>query len=239
MIGLLVAYGYDDRVAQRWNAFAESIGVAVEDRVVVDNRGGDRADLTGTNAQFEFSGYLEGLRFAGNRRETPERIVIFNDTLFGHHWAGGWARLVARVPSRPGIWGDGRRDRTAAEGWPARYVASWHFDLVGQQAIQVFVEALEQVVDQFDEPDLDPTYEIHLERYLKASHWRGYSNPASVRDGRARERKLACIRAEHRLSSADSVSALLQPYRGPTYRAVHAVDRGLSARRRIASLRRI
>lgn len=237
MIGLLVAYGYDRQLAARWNAFADAAELPKEGRFVVDNAQGELADLAGSNDQLEFSGYLEGLQWISARHGDLDRVVIFNDTLFGHHWSTGWAGIVRDGPRDAGIWGDGRLDRVDRSDRSLRFIASWHFDLVGAAAIETFTSTLAEAVDSFDRIGEDPAYEAHLGRYLRSSIRRGYSNPASIREPATRARKLACIRTEHRLSAEPKFAAVMRFYTGPRYRAVHAADRLLSARRRLRSLR--
>lgn len=235
---LLVAHGFGHESNGRWGTLLARLGVEPTQTLVVDNAGGPLADLVGTNSHFEFSGYLEGIEALRSRHVLDDRLLIFNDTLFSHHWGWGWSRLLARRQPRPGVWGDGRVDRIADTDRTMRFLSSWHFDVVGPQALDGFERALRMVIEVFDEPDPDPEYQRHVTRYLNSTAWRGYSNPSGVRSDGDLDRKRACIRAEHRLTARPELEPHVRSYSGVAYELVHAVDRGLSARRRIRNLYR-
>lgn len=246
MILVLVAYGFDAGVRKRWRSFADRLGVPADRRIVVDNahrgnqvggREGRAGEYPGTNEQYEFSGYLEGLDHARRLDDQAHRVMLFNDTLFSHHWTLGWGRIASSQSRQPGIWGDGRNDTIPSTGRRLRFLASWHFDLVGSAAIECFRNAVSEVVDRFDEPSGDSAYESYIERYLDGSLWHGYSDPGGLDSPADKQRKLACIRAEHRLSQHKVMAMKIRSYEGPMYRSVHSVDRMLSARRRAGSLR--
>lgn len=70
----------------------------------------------------------------------------------------GWAQIVARRTPTNGIWGDGRVDPIPASTDTLRFLASWHFDIVGEQAFDGFERSLRTVIARFDEPANDPAY---------------------------------------------------------------------------------
>lgn len=233
---LLVSHGFDADAAARWADFTQSAGLDAAYTIVVDNARGETADVRGSNDQFEFSGYREGLNALRAINPNMNRVLIFNDTLFSHHWAGGWAQLVAHTPSVSGVRGDYRVERPWAAGQELQFLASWHFDVSGSEALFQFQRSLDTVIAAFDTPSDDDEYESHLNHYLDASFLRGYSDPAAIQDPRDRLRKRRCIRAEHRLSQALTNDGLLRHYCGPRYQVVHTTDRALSAIRRVRSL---
>lgn len=234
---LLVAHGFDAPAAERWKRFLGRADLGDAVSLVVDNAGGAHADLTGSNDQFEFSGYLEGLRSLRSRSGPLDRIVIFNDTLFAHHWSTGWAHLVANASNEGGVWGDPRVERAWTDGRELRFLASWHFDVRGRDALDLFEDQLKATIQGFTVVGADAEYEAHLDRYLESSLTSGYSKPSGIVCDEDRLRKLRCIRAEHQLSRLVFDGDALRSYSGIRYQGVHTIDRLLSASRRVRSLR--
>lgn len=238
MIALLIAFGYNAAMRRQWTAFAERAGIEPSNRVVVDNAGGDFGDVAGSNSHFEFSGYLEGIEAVRATGVACDRLVIFNDTLLSHHWAWAWARLVARRSPATGIWGDGRHESFDQDRRELDFLASWHFDIVGTTALDSFEAALRSVIADFDTSIEDCAYKVHIRQYLNSRFSGGYSNPESVADSDGLARKMACIRAEHRLSAHEACVGQIRHLSGIGYQSVRLADRFLSARRRAKVLLR-
>ena len=62
MASLLLAYGHHAEQDGQWMRFTQQLGHWGQPKMVVDNRPQSvLGDVQGSNAQYEFSGYLEGL----------------------------------------------------------------------------------------------------------------------------------------------------------------------------------
>jgi hypothetical protein len=242
MAVVLVAYGYSTVKHARFKAFLKGAGLGHEPVFVVENHLNTTCPqlfpthwsyLQGSNQHFEFSGYLEGIEACKSLR--LERVYIFNDTLFAHHYLPGWAALIRRSSRRlkPGIYGDPRIEPVHLESKPLRIYASWHFALIGKAARVQFEKALGTVLERFDSPIQDPVYQTYLTNYLEGSWLRGYTNPALLKSEDHLKRKKHCIYTEHRLGRALEEQGLLHPYPSRFYRLVRRMDRLLAVGRRV------
>ena len=242
MAVVLVAYGYSPVKHARFKAFLKGAGIANEPVLLVENHpdGPPQKSLPqywtfiqGSNRKFEFSGYQEGLEASKALR--PERVYIFNDTLFAHHYLPGWAALIRHSSKRlkPGVYGDPRLEPVQIDAKPLRIYASWHFALIGYEAQTAFKKAISAVIDRFDSPIEDAVYQAYLTNYLEGSWLRGYTNPGLLHSEDHLKRKKHCIYAEHRLGRALEEKGLLQAYPSRLYRLVRIMDRFLAVGRRV------
>lgn len=236
MASLLLAYGHNADQEGRWVKFTHLLGKWGQPRLVVDNRPNNvLADVQGSNRKFEFSGYLEGLNTLNQKCGPQARIFVFNDSLFSHHSSRRWAQFLNQyVPrSGPGVYGDPRIEPILAHGQPLKYLASWMFLLEGSTGQQAFREALEYALRHFDDSPDWPGYDEFLAHYYAPSRrWGGYTQALSLED---LERKMRCSWAEHRLSLHLQEQGMMYPFEGLHYQGLHAVDRTLSAIKRLKS----
>ncbi len=234
MASLLLAFGHGADQDGRWMRFTQQLGPWGQPKLTVDNRPDTVfAEVQGSNAQFEFSGYLEGLDALLERHGPQARILVFNDSLFSHHSRRRWAEFLRDyVPNRgPGVYGDSRTEPLTVEGRPLHYLASWMFVLEGEVGQQAFRAALTEVISTFDEAPRWPGYDRFLAHYYAPNRrWGGYTQPMSPED---RERKLRCSWAEHRLSLRLAQQGMMHPFEGLRYRGLHQLDRVLSAYKRL------
>ena len=242
MAVVLVAYGYSPVKHARFKAFLKGAGLNHEPVFLVENQPAGQLPksfpqhwtfIQGSNKNFEFSGYQEGLEASKALR--PERVYIFNDTLFAHHYLPGWAALIRYSSKRltPGIYGDPRLEPVQLDAKPLRIYASWHFVLQGAEAQTAFKKAISAVIDRFDSPIEDTVYQAYLTNYLEGSWLRGYTNPGLLQSEDHLKRKKHCIYAEHRLGRALEEKGLLHAYPSRLYRLVRIMDRFLAVGRRV------
>lgn len=141
MASLLLAYGHSADQDGRWMRFTQQLGRWGQPKLTVDNRPHTVfADVQGSNAQFEFSGYLEGLDALVAKHGPQSRILVFNDSLFSHHSARRWAEFLKNYEPRrgPGVYGDSRLEPVQVDGRPLRHLASWMFLLEGSAGQDAF-----------------------------------------------------------------------------------------------------
>jgi hypothetical protein len=233
---LLLAYGHKAEQDGQWMRFTQQLGHWGQPKLVIDNRPQSvLGDVQGSNAQFEFSGYLEGLDAMLERHGPQARIFVFNDSLFSHHSPRRWADFLRGfVPKNgPGVYGDSRTEPILIDGKPLVHLASWMFILEGSAGQSAFREALVHSIDHFDQDPDWPGYASFLEHYYAPSRrWGGYTQQLSPQD---LARKVRCSWAEHRLSRHLQNQGMMQPFNGVYYQALHAVDRLLSASKRLRS----
>ena len=230
---ILVTFGFDDIKQVKWRNFLRAFPAATYD--VIENnyeyKHTDKHVHSGSNAQFEFSGYLEGMECA---RVSTSMLIILNDTLFSHHFTLGWQRLLQRTLGwKPGIYGDPRIEPISWDGRPLRIYASWMFVLSGFHAQIVFKSELEKVIQSFQKPLQFQDYEAYMNRYLRGSWVSGYTKPALMQDSREKKRKMQCIHAEHRLGRALDILYGIRNPPSVWYPIVHLADRALSFWRRM------
>jgi hypothetical protein len=236
MASLLLAYGHSADQDGRWMRFTQQLGRWGQPKMAVDNRPNTVfAEVQGSNTHYEFSGYLEGLDALLAKHGPQSRIIVVNDSLFSHHSARRWAEFLQHyVPHRgPGVYGDPRLEPVEVEGRPLRHLASWMFLLEGQVGQDAFRAALQHALQYFDEAPEWPGYGEFLDRYYAPSRrWGGYTQAL---DAEALQRKMRCSWAEHRLSLHLQQHGMMFPFEGLHYRSIHAVDRALSALKRLKS----
>jgi hypothetical protein len=236
MASLLLAYGHSADQDGRWMRFTQQLGRWGQPKLTVDNRPHTVfADVQGSNAQFEFSGYLEGLDALLAKHGPQSRILVFNDSLFSHHSARRWAEFLKNYEPRrgPGVYGDPRLEPVEVDGRPLRYLASWMFLLEGSAGQDAFRAALQHALTHFDQAPEWPGYREFLAHYYAPSRrWGGYTQALRPED---LERKMRCSWAEHRLSLHLQQQHLMFPFEGWAYRSLHTVDRALSAYKRLKS----
>jgi hypothetical protein len=93
--------------------------------------------------------------------------------------------------------------------------------------------ALHLAAEHFDESPDWPGYDEFLAHYYAPSRrWGGYTQALSPED---LERKMRCSWAEHRLSLHLQHQGMMHPFEGLHYQGLHAVDRALSAIKRLKS----
>jgi hypothetical protein len=238
---LLVVYGYPAKIENRWNTFLDALNIPKGQSWVLDNHPQPSVHCHhGSNAQLEFSGYAEILELF--KRDCPaissnDRIVLFNDTLFAHHWTYGWQRWMKTfAPRLPvGVHGDGRIEPIHLKGKPLKIIASWHFVIVGTQALHAFHHALNAVCDAFEEPIKEPGYAAYLAHYLRPRYFGGVTQRFTPHSD-AYHAKQKAIWAEHRLSMALDQSEMLTPYGQVLYQGLHGIDRAFSAWRRFRNI---
>lgn len=242
MASVLVAYGYTPAKAKKWRQWLDRVGQMAYPSVVVDNAPdaamSDDQDgiriLQGSNAQFEFSGYREGIQALS--AQNP--VVLVNDSLFSHHATKAWAQLVRNVLAEPlhgnpGVVGDPRIEPIRIDGQPLRHLASWMFVLRSDGDRAQFTSALDHAITHFDQAPTWPGYAEFLAHYYAPSRrWGGYTQALSPED---LERKMSCSWAEHRLSLHLQQQGQLRPLGGLSYQAAHLIDRALSAIKRLKS----
>jgi len=160
----------------------------------------DLQEIQGSNLAFEFSGYLELLE----NRPKQGVVILLNDTLFKHHFAGGWVRFIRsflEVLSTEDkvIYGDIRWDGTALVERPNPFLASWLFVIPNEISNEVFRSTLRDVI-QMPIPKMSAEYELFLTEWLVSSGlWKGWQG--SEKDTVTIERKKKCIYWEHQLSA--------------------------------------
>lgn len=234
MASLLLAYGHSADQDGRWMRFTQQLGRWGQPKLAVDNRPDTVfAEVQGSNAQFEFSGYLEGLDALVAKHGPQARILVFNDSLFSHHSARRWAEFLKNYEPRrgPGVYGDARLEPVHVDGRPLRHLASWMFLLEGSAGQEAFRAALLHALKHFDQAPEWPGYREFLAHYYAPSRrWGGYTQALSPED---LERKMRCSWAEHRLSLHLQEQGCMFPFGGVHYRALHAMDRALSALKRL------
>ncbi|MDP4741900.1 MAG: hypothetical protein NWR91_00425 [Schleiferiaceae bacterium] len=234
MASLLLAYGHSADQDGRWMRFTQQLGRWGQPKLTIDNRPNTLlAEVQGSNLHYEFSGYLEGLDALIEKYGTQARIFVFNDSLFSHHSARRWAEFLKDyVPRRgPGVYGDPRLEPVHVDGKPLHHLASWMFLLEGSNGQQAFREALQHALQHFDESPEWPGYSEFLAHYYAPSRrWGGYTQALSPQD---LERKMRCSWAEHRLSLHLQQQGMMYSFTGLRYQGVHAVDRALSAIKRL------
>lgn len=234
MASVLLAYGHSADKDVRWMRFAQQLGHWGQPKIEVDNRPNTvLAQVQGSNAQFEFSGYLEGLEALFEKHGPQSRVFVFNDSLFSHHSTRRWADFLKNfVPNHgPGVYGDPRTESLMLDGRPLHYLASWVFVLEGQVGQQAFMDALKHVIATFNEAPTWPGYTEFLEHYYAPNRrWGGYTQSLTPE---GKERKLRCSWAEHRLSRVLAEQGMLHPFTGLHYRTLHQFDRVLSAYKRL------
>lgn len=234
MASLLLAYGHSADQDGRWMRFTQQLGRWGQPKLTVDNRPQTViADVQGSNAQFEFSGYLEGLDALVAKHGPQSRILVFNDSLFSHHSARRWAEFLKNYEPRrgPGVYGDPRLEPVEVDGRPLRHLASWMFLLEGSAGQDAFRAALQHALTHFNEAPTWPGYDQFLAHYYAPSRrWGGYTQALRPED---LERKMRCSWAEHRLSLHLQQQHLMFPFEGWAYRSLHTVDRALSAYKRL------
>jgi hypothetical protein len=242
MASVLVAYGYTPAKAKKWHRWLDRIGPAAFPSVVVDNAPsagvmvGDRGIriIHGSNSQFEFSGYREGLQAL----DAKAPVVLVNDSLFSHHATKAWAQLVRNALAEPqhgnpGVVGDPRTEPIRIDGQPLRHLASWLFVLRTNGDRAQFTSALDHALTHFDQAPTWPGYAEFLAHYYAPTRrWGGYTQALSPDD---LERKKRCSWAEHRLSLHLQRQGQMRPLSGLSYQAAHVVDRALSALKRLKS----
>lgn len=242
MAVILVAYQYTAVKHARFKAFLRGAGLFSQTVVIVENHPtGDTLMqwpkhwkyVRGSNAKFEFSAYQEGLWALKDQVDTT--IMVFNDTLFAHHFYTGWAFLIRRCTSKftNGIYGDPRIEPIEFEGKPLRIYASWHFALIGEMAQKSFKDALQKALDAFDVPIESGAYQAYLHRYLEGSWLRGYTNPGLLNKEGHLARKKHCIYAEHRIGRTLDAQDLLRAYPSRFYLVVRGMDRLFAIVRRM------
>ena len=231
---LLVAYGYNEDTQRRWHRFLKQAGIACQNALVLDNQPPQfEGVIAGSNLQFEFSGYQEVLNHFLSAQKEATEIYILNDTLFSHHWAFGWARMLRTMSLSPGIFGDTREEPVSLEDRPLRILASWNFALVGPNAIQAFLRELKSALHDFTQPIEGEDYKRYQEHYLSPRLMGGYTK---VLDSKELLNKRRCIWAEHRLSRQLEETIGFSAYPSLGYPLVHLIDRMLAAKRRIYHL---
>jgi len=236
MASLLLAYGHSADQEGRWMRFTQQLGRWGQPKIVVDNRPDTFfAEVQGSNAQFEFSGYLEGLDALIAQHGPQARIFVFNDSLWSHHSPRRWAEFLRNYEPRrgPGVYGDPRLEPINIDQNPLRHLASWMFLLEGSTGQQAFRQALQHALQHFDQAPDWPGYDEFLAHYYAPSRrWGGYTQALSPED---LERKMRCSWAEHRLSLHLQQQGMMHPFEGLHYQGLHAVDRALSAIKRLKS----
>lgn len=236
MACLLLAYGHNADKEGQWMKFTQLLGTWGQPKLVVDNRQNTVvADFQGSNRHFEFSGYFEGLNALIQQFGPQSRIFVLNDSVFSHHSTRRWAQFLNQyIPRKgPGVYGDLRTETIRVHGQPLKYLASWIFLLEGQVGQKAFFDALEYALQHFDQAPDWPGYNEFLEHYYEPSRrWGGYTQALSPDD---LERKVRCSWAEHRLSLHLQQQGMMFPFEGLHYRSIHAVDRALSAIKRLKS----
>jgi hypothetical protein len=229
---ILVTYGFNRKKQERWKRFLSHFPTSTS--LVVEN--GDFHPheefnlIKGSNAQYEFSGYREGLRAVNGLTETT---IVVNDTLFSHHWEWGWAKLTQLALALPsGIYGDYRCEPIFWNGKPLQIFASWYFVLRGSHAQSEFLRYLDDVIESFEVPLHFEGYQEYLAHYLQGNMVHGYTKSQKKPANPSLALKVKCIYAEHRLGRLLDTSGWVVPFPHWTYRWLHWVDRFLSFRTR-------
>ena len=242
----LVAYQLTEAKLAKWRLLVERSGMENVAVVVVENDTNSTKPeswpsdkhwhyVRGSNQYFEFSGYQEALSEL-EWQQTPgeiESFFLFNDTLFTHHSARNWARILRETKWTPGIHGDRREETVELAGKPLRIFASWHFALVGKEGIDLFQCHLKKALALFDESITGEAYQSYLENYLQGSWLRGYTDPKGIIQNKDLQRKKHCIYAEHRMGRWLEEQVYWKSHPSAHYAYTRTVDRFLALRRRI------
>lgn len=196
----LVVYGDQYTSQAKALAWAKRQGWKL---VVVNNQpeGAQSGQWQGSNAHFEFSGYLEAL----DQMSGPGPFLLINDTFFYNHATRLWCRalhhwnqrLVRQPTQEVWILGDVRREKEVFPEKDANFLASWLFYLPNRASLEVLAACLSQLTtEELPEPSIG--YQTYVNRWLQSNGpWRGWHGQ---RNEAALARKRRVIRLEHRLS---------------------------------------
>lgn len=190
-----VIYGSSSAKRVQMQAWAEKLGVS--EQWIVNNHAASRTadELAGSNTAYEFSAYLQLARtFTG-----PGPFLLVNDTLFRNHTQRGWAWLTKKclqASSESVIWGDIRKEKGEIPERPNVFLASWIFVIPDRKQLDNFVQVLEAVVQQKQQPSA--AYEAYLQAWLQPGPW--YKGWHGGHDPAAIARKRAAVQWEHGLS---------------------------------------
>lgn len=197
-------------------------------------------EIPGSNVAFEFSGYAQAL----DMMQGDGPFVLLNDSLFRHHWSGGWRYMLRHLLAELRPWaqdgrilGDLRRESIEFPEKPSIYWASWIFVMSDRLALERMRAALERVIRE-EWAAASPVYENYIDQWLHQSWWRGgwqgHPTPSAI------QRKRVSIRREHELSRILLVEQGLEPnnigFNHPVlYKITRLVDRAMA---RYSAIRR-
>jgi len=166
---------------------------------VINNKAHDSFGIPGSNAYFEFSGYLEVL----NCMKTEGPYIIANDTWFKTHNASLWSGLLKKFresnPLDTAIYGDIRREVSLFVEKPSPYLSSWIFYIPDRTRLVQFQACLEKAIASALQGEFSADYLAYVEDWLQPQNFLyGWHTPS--KDPGILERKRLCIYMEHQLN---------------------------------------
>ena len=182
-----------DRWQKEWQAGCADVHI-------VNNKGGDGFGTQGSNAYFEFSGYLELVK--SMRTEGP--YIIANDTWFKTHHSALWGRLLRNFLNtddcKDCVFGDIRTEASAFVEKPSPYLSSWIFYIPNKAVLMQFQTCLEKAIATAKEANFSRQYLDYVAGWLQPKNrLYGWHMPSA--DTCVLERKRICIYIEHQLNA--------------------------------------
>lgn len=166
---------------------------------LINNKAHDSFGIPGSNAYFEFSGYLEVL----NCMKTEGPYVIANDTWFKTHNAFLWTGLLRNFRQKQGsevsIYGDIRKEISPYPEKPSPYLSSWIFYIPNKTVLGQFQTCLKQAIASVEQGGFSHEYVSYVEDWLKPKN-RLYGWHMASHESGVLERKRRCIYIEHQLN---------------------------------------
>jgi len=180
----------------QWQKVWHKLGSGVQ---IINNKKGDYFGISGSNQNFEFSGYIELL----DAMSTAGPYIIANDTWFKTHNSVLWNRLL-RVFLRKKqhhncIYGDIRTEESCFSEKPSPYLSSWIFYIPNRDCVIRFRRCLEMAIKDAKLANFSSEYVAYVEDWLRPKN-RMYGWHINSHEKEVMERKRLSIYIEHALN---------------------------------------
>jgi hypothetical protein len=166
---------------------------------LINNKKGEEFGMPGSNAYFEFSGYLELIA----QMQTEGPYILANDTWFKTHNRCLWRMLLrqflVKAHAADSIFGDIRTETSAFSEKPSPYLSSWIFYIPNKALLMQFKASLERAIELAHEANFSDGYKSYVEDWLNPKNpWYGWHMDSQ--NSEVLERKRRCIYIEHQLN---------------------------------------